>query len=248
MPNDDGSALIVPVCAGFINSGAPSCARQEKSGAQPLRAQALARFSSQCPLARCTCRRCFECLPAWLAWRLDRRQRGLATRSPCREGNVFQVEVAPFDAPGEHSVSLFAALGVASSASLAAPAYAHSRPSSLPLQVGNLRQFCRPLARVPARAQRQPPLIPCSPLSPPLSSPSPPPSPLCSSPPSFTLLISPPRMPHKLTLLPYLAPLAPFACLERVMSRGFYSLELVPNGESLVVMFRCGLLPRSTHN
>ena len=107
MPNDDGSALIVPVCAGFINSSAPSCARQEKSGAQPLRAQGLARFSSQCPLARCTCRRCFECLAGWLAWRLDRRQCGLTTRSPCREGNVFQVEVAPFDAPGESIVLAF---------------------------------------------------------------------------------------------------------------------------------------------
>ena len=103
MPNQHGSELILPVCAGFRNSGAPSCARQEKSGAQPLRAQAPAPFSSQCPLARCTCRRCFECLAGWLTWRLDRRQRGLETKSPSREGDFFQVEVAHFNAPGEHS-------------------------------------------------------------------------------------------------------------------------------------------------
>jgi len=89
MPIDHGSELIVPVCAGFKNSGAPSCARQEKSGAQPLRAQAPAPLSSQCPLARCTCRRCFECLAGWLGWRIDRAHRGRATRSSCREGSAF---------------------------------------------------------------------------------------------------------------------------------------------------------------
>ena len=66
MPNDHGSELTVPVCAGFKNSGASSCAMQEKSGAQPLRAQAPAPLSSQCPLARCTCHRCSECLAGWL--------------------------------------------------------------------------------------------------------------------------------------------------------------------------------------
>ena len=94
MPNDHGSELIVPVCAGFKNSGAPSCARQEKSGAQPLRAQAPAPLSSQCPLARCTCRRCFECLAGWLGWRIDRAQRGRATRSSCREVFGFLPRVA----------------------------------------------------------------------------------------------------------------------------------------------------------
>ena len=81
MPIDHGSELIVPVCAGFKNSGASSCARQEKSGAQPLRAQAPAPLSSQCPLARCTCRRCFECLAGWLAGLADR----LPPVRPCDE-------------------------------------------------------------------------------------------------------------------------------------------------------------------
>ena len=89
MPIDHGSELIVPVCAGFKNSGASSCARQEKLGAQPLRAQAPAPPSSQCPLARCTCRRCFECLAGWLGWQIDRAHRGRATRSSCREGSAF---------------------------------------------------------------------------------------------------------------------------------------------------------------
>ena len=125
----------MPVCAGFKNSGAPSCARQEKSGAQPLRAQAPAPLSSQCPLARCTCRRCFECLAGWLGWRIDCRQCGLATRSPTREGSGFPLQVAHFDAPGEHSPSPCAALGIPASASFAAPACPHSQPSSAPSQV-----------------------------------------------------------------------------------------------------------------
>ena len=81
MPIDHGSELIVPVCAGFKTSGASSCARQEKLGAQPLRAQAPAPLSSQCPLARCTCRRCFECLAGWLAGLADR----LPPVRPCDE-------------------------------------------------------------------------------------------------------------------------------------------------------------------
>ena len=44
---------------------------------------------------------------------------------PAAKVPLFFFESHIFDAPGEHSLSLFAALGVASSASLAAPAYQH---------------------------------------------------------------------------------------------------------------------------